>query len=266
MMKYLYLLCMACFFSAPMVGAEEAFSVSKGFEKLWTQTGIYRFMHPVTRVEREADIAAARIQLEKQVDKEMEPGIFPEGVGQALMIVVGLLLIWLAISKKFEPLLLLPIGFGAILTNIPGAGIAEMGLPGQPAGFLYYFYTVGVETGIFPLLIFLGVGAMTDFGPLLANPKTALLGAAAQFGIFLALMGALLLTRITGGAISFTLADAASIGIIGGADGPTAIFLASRLSPHLLGAIAVAAYSYMAMVPIIQPPMRLFTTEAERKN
>jgi sodium ion-translocating decarboxylase beta subunit len=119
---------------------------------------------------------------------------------------------------------------------------------------------------VFPLLIFLGVGAMTDFGPLLANPKTALLGAAAQFGIFLALMGALVLSRITGGAISFTLADAASIGIIGGADGPTAIFLASRLSPHLLGAIAVAAYSYMALVPIIQPPlMRLCTTEAERK-
>ncbi len=119
---------------------------------------------------------------------------------------------------------------------------------------------------MFPLLIFLGVGAMTDFGPLLANPKTALLGAAAQFGIFLALMGALVLSRITGGAISFTLADAASIGIIGGADGPTAIFLASRLSPHLLGAIAVAAYSYMALVPIIQPPlMRLCTTEAERK-
>lgn len=266
MIKYLYLLCIACFISAPIAGAGESFSVKEGVEKLWTQTGIYRFMHPVTLAEREADIAAARIQLEKQVDKEAEPGIFPEGVGQALMIVVGLLLIWLAISKKFEPLLLLPIGFGAILTNIPGAGIAEMGLPGQPAGFLYYFYTVGVETGIFPLLIFLGVGAMTDFGPLLANPKTALLGAAAQFGIFLALMGALLLTRITGGAISFTLADAASIGIIGGADGPTAIFLASRLSPHLLGAIAVAAYSYMALVPIIQPPlMRLFTTEAERK-
>ncbi|MEX2606548.1 MAG: sodium ion-translocating decarboxylase subunit beta [Kiritimatiellia bacterium] len=266
MIKTLYLICIACFFSAPTLRADEAFSVSGGLEKLWTQTGIYRFMNPVTEAEKEAAIAAATRQLEQQGEKVAEPGIFPEGVGQALMIGVGLLLIWLAISKKFEPLLLLPIGFGAILTNIPGAGIAEIGLPGQPAGFLYYFYTVGVETGVFPLLIFLGVGAMTDFGPLLANPKTALLGAAAQFGIFLALMGALILTRITGGAISFTLADAASIGIIGGADGPTAIFLASRLSPHLLGAIAVAAYSYMALVPILQPPlMRLFTTEAERK-
>ncbi len=139
-------------------------------------------------------------------------------------------------------------------------------MPGQPAGFLYYFYSVGVQSGIFPLLIFMGVGAMTDFGPLLANPKTALLGAAAQFGIFLALLGALLLTKISGGAINFSLSDAASIGIIGGADGPTAIFLSSRLSPDLLGAIAVAAYSYMALVPIIQPPiMKWLTTEDERK-
>ena len=137
-------------------------------------------------------------------------------------------------------------------------------MPGQPAGFLYYFYTVGVQSGVFPLLIFMGVGAMTDFGPLLANPKTALLGAAAQFGIFCALLGALALAKT--GWVDFSLQDAASIGIIGGADGPTAIFLSSRLSPNLLGAIAVAAYSYMALVPIIQPPiMRLFTTEEERK-
>lgn len=265
-MKRLFYFWIACFCAVPMLRAEADFSLAEGLDKLWTQTGIYRFMHPVTEAEKEAEIAAATRQLDLQKAKTPEPGIFSEGVGQALMIGVGLLLIWLAISKKFEPLLLLPIGFGAILTNIPGAGIAAAGLPGQPAGFLYYFYTVGVETGVFPLLIFLGVGAMTDFGPLLANPKTALLGGAAQFGIFLALIGALILTRITGGAISFTLADAASIGIIGGADGPTAIFLASRLSPHLLGAIAVAAYSYMALVPIIQPPlMRLFTTEAERK-
>jgi oxaloacetate decarboxylase beta subunit len=168
-------------------------------------------------------------------------------------------LIYLAIAKGFEPLLLLPIGFGAILTNIPVAGIAGEPMPGQPGGFLYYFYTVGVESGVFPLLIFLGVGAMTDFGPLLANPKTALLGAAAQFGIFLALLGAVSLGGL------FSLEDAAAIGIIGGADGPTAIFLASRLAPNLLGAIAVAAYSYMALVPIIQPPiMKLLTTPEER--
>ncbi|MBN2164129.1 MAG: sodium ion-translocating decarboxylase subunit beta [Pontiellaceae bacterium] len=186
-------------------------------------------------------------------------GLLPDGAGQFIMILVGLLLIFLAIKKGFEPLLLLPIGFGCILTNIPCAGIADGPIPGQPGGFLYYFYTVGVQSGVFPLLIFMGVGAMTDFGPLLANPKTALLGAAAQFGIFCALMGAMAMGGL------FNLQDAASIGIIGGADGPTAIFLSSRLSPNLLGAIAVAAYSYMALVPIIQPPiMRLLTTKEER--
>ncbi|MDX1526471.1 MULTISPECIES: sodium ion-translocating decarboxylase subunit beta [Idiomarinaceae] len=178
--------------------------------------------------------------------------------GQAAMMAVGALLLYLAISKKFEPLLLLPIGFGAILANIPQAGFNE------PGGLLYYVYYVGIETGVFPLLIFMGVGAMTDFGPLLANPRTLLLGAAAQFGIFATLLGAIALNFIPG--FNFSLADASAIAIIGGADGPTAIFLASRLSPDLLGAIAVAAYSYMALVPIIQPPiMKLFTTEAERK-
>lgn len=179
-------------------------------------------------------------------------------LGQIVMILVGLVLIYLAIVKKFEPLLLLPIGFGGILANIPLAGIAGA------QGFIGMIYAVGIDTGIFPLLIFMGVGAMTDFGPLLANPKTALLGAAAQFGIFTTLLGALALSGLPG--FDFTLADAASIGIIGGADGPTSIFVASQLSPRLLGAIAVAAYSYMALVPIIQPPiMRLFTTENERK-
>jgi len=154
-------------------------------------------------------------------------------------------------------LLLLPIGFGAILSNIPVAGIAEEG------GILYYLY-YGIKTGLFPLLIFMGVGAMTDFGPMLANPKTLLLGAAAQFGIFASLLGALALNAIPG--LEFTLKDAAAIGIIGGADGPTAIYVASKLSPDLLGAIAVAAYSYMALVPLIQPPiMRALTTEDERK-
>jgi len=178
-------------------------------------------------------------------------------LGQIIMIIVGLVLIYLAIVKKFEPLLLLPIGFGGILANIPLAGIAGA------EGFIGMIYAVGISTGIFPLLIFMGVGAMTDFGPLIANPKTALLGAAAQFGIFTTLLGALALSRLPG--FDFSLADAASIGIIGGADGPTSIFVASQLSPRLLGAIAVAAYSYMALVPIIQPPiMRLFTTKQER--
>ncbi|MBT6178732.1 MAG: sodium ion-translocating decarboxylase subunit beta, partial [Deltaproteobacteria bacterium] len=178
---------------------------------------------------------------------------------QTVMIAVSLLLIFLAIRKKFEPLLLLPIGFGGILANIPIADIAG------PEGFLGIIYNMGVANGLFPLLIFMGVGAMTDFGPLMARPKLALLGAAAQFGIFATLLGALWLSANVNG-IDFTLQDAAAIAIIGGADGPTAIFLSSKLAPDLMGAIAVAAYSYMALVPIIQPPiMKLLTTEDERK-
>ncbi len=177
--------------------------------------------------------------------------------GQAVMIAVGLVLIWLAIQKKYEPALLLPIGFAGILANIPLAGIAG------PDGILGILYGFGIETGLFPLLIFVGIGAMTDFGPLIAHPSTALLGAAAQVGIFATLIGSLALSEWWG--LGFTVRDAAAIGIIGGADGPTAIFLAARLSPRLLGAIAVAAYSYMAMVPLIQPPiMRLLTTPGER--
>jgi oxaloacetate decarboxylase beta subunit len=187
-----------------------------------------------------------------------ETGIASFEFGQVCMILVGCLLLFLAISKGFEPLLLLPIGFGAILSNIPNAGFTE------PGGVLYYVYHVGIETGVFPLLIFMGVGAMTDFGALIANPKTLWLGAAAQFGIFVTLFGAILLNFIPG--MEFNLADASSIAIIGGADGPTAIFLSSQLSPDLLGAIAVAAYSYMALVPIIQPPiMKALTTPEERK-
>ncbi|NOS90091.1 MAG: sodium ion-translocating decarboxylase subunit beta [Methylococcaceae bacterium] len=184
-------------------------------------------------------------------------GLYNFTLGQAFMMLVGFLLLYLAIKKGFEPLLLLPIGFGAILSNIPVAGISEEG------GLLYYLY-FGIKLGIFPLLIFMGVGAMTDFGPMLANPKTLLLGAAAQFGIFASLLGALALNVVPG--LEFTLKDAAAIGIIGGADGPTAIYVASKLAPDLLGAIAVAAYSYMALVPLIQPPiMRALTTEDERK-
>ncbi len=186
-----------------------------------------------------------------------ETGIANFEFGQIVMILVGCLLLFLAIRKGFEPLLLLPIGFGAILANIPNAGFTE------PGGLLYYVYHVGIESGVFPLLIFMGVGAMTDFGALIANPKTLWLGAAAQLGIFTTLFGAILLNYVPG--MEFTMADASSIAIIGGADGPTAIFLASQLSPDLLGAIAVAAYSYMALVPIIQPPiMKALTTPEER--
>lgn len=231
------------------------------------------------------------------------------------MIVICLLLLFLAVRKGFEPLLLVPIGFGGVLANIPGGGLAYSALEsainsgdvavlgaianaigldvwqsaadislalktaspealasakdlakysGFGDGMLYTFYSVAIETGIAPLVIFMGVGAMTDFGPLLANPRTLFLGAAAQFGIFATVIGAVSLSAA--GIFDFSVADAAAIGIIGGADGPTAIYVSSKLAPDLLGAIAVAAYSYMALVPLIQPPiMRLLTTEAERK-
>ena len=244
-----------------------------------------------------------------------DSGLAQMDVGQGVMIVIGLLLLFLAIRKGFEPLLLVPIGFGGILANIPGAGLAfsavenavqgaDPALLGELAkilgaaatddakallsayansgaqakvlatqlvndagfhdGMLYVFYTVSIASGAAPLVIFMGVGAMTDFGPLLANPKTLFLGAAAQFGIFATVLGAVYLTSI--GVMDFSIADAAAIGIIGGADGPTAIYVSSILAPDLLGAIAVAAYSYMALVPMIQPPiMRALTTEAERK-
>jgi oxaloacetate decarboxylase beta subunit len=178
--------------------------------------------------------------------------------GQAVMMLVGFGLLYLAISRGFEPLLLVPIGFGTVLANMPGTDFLEVG------GLLYMIYHAGIETGLFPLLIFMGVGAMTDFGPLLANPKTLLLGAAAQVGIFTTVLGAVAMSYY--GILDFSIGDAASIGIIGGADGPTAIFVTSKLAPDLLGPIAVAAYSYMALVPIIQPPiMKALTTESERK-
>lgn len=189
--------------------------------------------------------------------------------GQFAMMVVGLVLLYLAIQKKFEPLLLVPIGIGTLLVNIPGAGMeAEpvydaMGHLLSPGGMMYYIYTVGIASGVFPLIIFMGVGAMTDFGPLLANPRTLLLGAAAQFGIFATVLGAVTLSAV--GVFDFSIQDAAAIGIIGGADGPTAIFVTSLLAPDLIGPIAVAAYSYMALVPIIQPPIiRALTSQKER--
>ena len=188
----------------------------------------------------------------------LESGLNQMTGGQAIMLLVCLLLLYLGIARKFEPLLLVTIGFGGLLSNIPGAGIAE------PGGLLYMAYEVGIKSGAFPLIIFMGVGALTDFGPLLANPRTLFLGAAAQFGIFATLLGALGMTEL--GWMDFTLREAAAIGIIGGADGPTAIYVAGRLAPDLLGAIAVAAYSYMALVPLIQPPiMRALTTHSERK-
>jgi oxaloacetate decarboxylase beta subunit len=173
--------------------------------------------------------------------------------GAWMMIIICLFLLWLGIKKQFEPLLLVPIAFGGLLSNIPVCDIAG------PHGFLGIIYEAGIHQGLFPLIIFMGVGAMTDFGPLIANPKTALLGGAAQFGIFGALLMALCI-------FGFTLPQSGAIGIIGGADGPTSIFVTSKLAPELLGAIAVAAYSYMALVPVIQPPiMKALTTKKQRE-
>lgn len=184
---------------------------------------------------------------------------FHKSWGRVIMILITFLLFYLAIVKGFEPLLLLPIGFGGLLSNIPLADIAG------PHGFLGVIYQAGLSNELFPILIFMGVGAMTDFGPLLSNPKTALLGGAAQFGIFGTLVGAVALAQYTT-IFDFTLKQASAISIIGGADGPTSIFIATHLAPELLGAIAVASYSYMAMVPIIQPPiMKALTTDAERR-
>lgn len=179
------------------------------------------------------------------------------GYKDLLMIIVSFVLLYLGIVKKYEPLLLVPIAFGMLLVNLPMTGLMEEATATQPAGLFHYFY-MGNALGVFPPLIFLGVGAMTDFGPLIANPKSLLLGAAAQFGIFITFIGAILL--------GFTGQAAAPIGIIGGADGPTAIYLSSMLAPEYLGAIAIAAYSYMALVPVIQPPiMKLLTNKEERQ-
>ena len=220
---------------------------SKPFSEMITgflkSTGIVALVHP-----RADELSAT--------GKPMSD--FSKGLGRIIMILITFLLFWLAIAKGFEPLLLLPIAFGGFLANIPIAGIAG------PHGFLGVIYQAGLSNELFPIIIFMGVGAMTDFGPLLSNPKTALLGGAAQFGIFGTLVGAMVLAQM--GYVDFTLKQASAISIIGGADGPTSIFIATKLAPELLGAIAVASYSYMAMVPIIQPPiMRALTTEAERK-
>lgn len=197
--------------------------------------------------------------MEKLLGLWQSTGIYQLELGQVIMLLICLGLIFLAIRKGFEPLLLIPIGFGGVLANIPAAGMAEAG------GLLDLLYQVGLPTSVFPLLIFMGVGAMTDFGPMLANPKTLLLGAAAQFGIFGTLLGALAIGTLGIPGLEFSMREAASIAIIGGADGPTSIFVTSRLAPELLGPIAVAAYSYMALVPLIQPPiMRALTSKEER--
>ncbi len=219
-------------------------SMSQLFESFYATTGLKSLLNPQEGVK-------------DSHGKEMT--LFAQSGGRIIMIIICFLLFYLAVKKGFEPLLLIPIGFGGLLANIPIANMAA------PDGMLGIIYNMGIANEFFPLLIFMGVGAMTDFGPLLANPKTALLGGAAQFGIFGSLVGAVVLSQYVPG-VDFSLQQAAAISIIGGADGPTSIFIASALAPELLGAIAVAAYSYMALVPVIQPPiMKALTTEAERK-
>ncbi len=221
----------------------EAKSLTQLMASFWETTGINAIID-LNDGEKTSDPKGSKY--------EHEMDWFESSLGRIIMIIIVFILFYLAIAKKFEPLLLIPIAFGGLLANIPLAGM------GGEDGMLGIIYNMGIANEFFPLLIFMGVGAMTDFGPLLANPKTAILGGAAQFGIFGSLIGAV--------AIGFSLQDASAISIIGGADGPTSIFIASRLAPELLGAIAVAAYSYMALVPVIQPPiMKLLTTEEERK-
>ena len=210
-------------------------NIQEGLMNLWNSTGIVNFVLPA----------------DPTITNPFEQILHMHG--QWIMILICLFLLWLGIKKGFEPLLLVPIAFGGLLSNIPVCDIAG------PHGFLGIIYEAGIHQGLFPLIIFMGVGAMTDFGPLIANPKTALLGGAAQFGIFGALLMALCI-------FGFTLPQSGAIGIIGGADGPTSIFVTSKLAPELLGAIAVAAYSYMALVPVIQPPiMKALTTKAQRE-
>ncbi len=210
-------------------------NIQEGLMNLWNSTGIVNFVLPA----------------DPNITNGFEQILHMHG--QWMMILICLFLLWLGIKKQFEPLLLVPIAFGGLLSNIPVCDIAG------PHGFLGIIYEAGIHQGLFPLIIFMGVGAMTDFGPLIANPKTALLGGAAQFGIFGALLMALCI-------FGFTLPQSGAIGIIGGADGPTSIFVTSKLAPELLGAIAVAAYSYMALVPVIQPPiMKALTTKKQRE-
>ncbi|RUM69960.1 MAG: sodium ion-translocating decarboxylase subunit beta [Sulfurovum sp.] len=219
-------------------------SISQLLESFFQTTGLNAMLHPKEGVKN---------------GQGVEMSLFSQGWGRLIMFIIIFLLFYLAIAKGFEPLLLLPIAFGGLLANIPIANMTG------PHGMLGIIYDMGIANEFFPLLIFMGVGAMTDFGPLLSNPKTALLGGAAQFGIFGSLVGAAALSQYTG-MVDFTLKQSAAISIIGGADGPTSIFIASALAPELLGAIAVAAYSYMALVPVIQPPiMKALTTEEERR-
>lgn len=235
-------------------------AVGSFFKNIWETTGIYKMIHTKTSEEivaEEAELIAE--ESEKMLSENAFAKTAP-GWQYLLMIAIGFLIVYLGAAKGFEPLLLIPIGFGTILVNIPGAGMGN-----APDGMLNIIYNAGVGNEFFPMLIFMGIGAMTDFGPLIANPKMALLGGAAQFGVFFTLFGVSLLNLIPG-VFDYNILQACAISIIGGADGPTSIYVSAKLAPELMAVIAVAAYSYMALVPMIQPPiMKLLTTRKERE-
>ena len=232
-------------------------SVTEFAKNIGKNTGIYKMIHTDTPEE----IAAAEAQkAESEVAERIDPfaGLIVPGWQKLVMLGIGFLIVYLGAAKGFEPLLLIPIGFGTILVNIPGAGMGE-----APHGMLHIIYSAGVGNEFFPMLIFMGIGAMTDFGPLIANPKTALLGGAAQLGVFITLFGVALMNYIPG--VDYTMLQACAIAIIGGADGPTSIYVSGKLAPEMMAVIAVAAYSYMALVPMIQPPiMKALTSRKER--
>ena len=235
-------------------------SVNAFLMNIWKNTGIYKIIHTPTAAEVAAEKAEKAAELKAEAADPFADTIVP-GWQKLFMIAIGFLIVYLAVGKGFEPLLLIPIGFGTILVNSPGAGMGE-----APHGMLHIIYSAGVGNEFFPMLIFMGIGAMTDFGPLIANPKMALLGGAAQFGVFFTLFGVALMNMIPGINVDYNMMEASAIAIIGGADGPTSIYVSGKLAPHMMAVIAVAAYSYMALVPMIQPPiMKALTTEKERK-
>ena len=235
-------------------------SVQTFLVNVWKNTGIYKIIHTPTAQEIAAEKAEKAAEAKAEAVDPFADTVVP-GWQKLLMIAVGFLIVYLAVGKGFEPLLLIPIGFGTILVNIPGAGMGD-----APHGMLHIIYSAGVGNEFFPMLIFMGIGAMTDFGPLIANPKMALLGGAAQFGVFFTLFGVALMNMIPGINVDYNMMEASAIAIIGGADGPTSIYVSGKLAPHMMAVIAVAAYSYMALVPMIQPPiMKALTTEKERK-
>ena len=245
--------------TAIVKGSEKVPSISVGefIKNIGKNTGIYKMIHTETPEEIEA-AEAEKAAIASQEAEDPFSGVIVPGWQKLLMLAIGFLIVYLGVAKGFEPLLLIPIGFGTILVNIPGAGMGD-----APHGMLHILYSAGVGNEFFPMLIFMGIGAMTDFGPLIANPKMALLGGAAQLGIFATLFGVALMNLIPG--VDYNMLQACAIAIIGGADGPTSIYVSGKLAPEMMAVIAVAAYSYMALVPMIQPPiMKMLTTRKER--